>query len=46
MGCEEFINVHDLLSSILIKGVSAQIKRGLHRDYISQTETLESRRVK
>jgi 5-methylcytosine-specific restriction enzyme subunit McrC len=43
---EEFKNIHDLLSSILIKGVSAQIKRGLHRDYISQTETLGSLRGK
>lgn len=39
---EEFKNVHDLLSSIIIKGVSAQIKRGLHRDYALKTETLGS----
>jgi len=43
---EDFKNVHDLLSSILIKGVSGQIKRGLHRDYVPQTETLGSLRGK
>lgn len=37
---EDFQNVHDLLTAILIKGVSNQVKRGLHKDYISQTETL------
>ncbi|MBS4025652.1 MAG: 5-methylcytosine-specific restriction endonuclease system specificity protein McrC [Clostridia bacterium] len=43
---EEFKNIHDLLSSILIKGVSGQIKRGLHRDYVQQTETIGSLRGK
>lgn len=43
---EEFNNVHDLLSSILVKGVSNQIKRGLHRDYIIETETLGNLRGK
>lgn len=43
---EEFSNIHDLLSSILIKGISAQVKRGLHRDYIIYSETLGSLRGK
>lgn len=43
---EEFNKVHDLLATILIKGVTIQIKRGLHRDYISQSETLGSLRGK
>ncbi len=37
---EEFHNVADLSSSILVKGVSLQIKRGLGREYISQQDTL------
>ena len=37
---EEFHNVADLCSAILIKGVSLQIKRGLGRAYISQRDTL------
>lgn len=43
---EEFKNVHDLLAAILIRGVSNQIKRGLHRDYIRQTEPLGGLRGK
>jgi len=39
---EDFINVHDLLAAILIKGVTFQIKRGLNRDYIPQTEPLSN----
>lgn len=37
---EEFDNVHDLFAAILINGVGVQIKRGLHRDYISRTEAV------
>ena len=37
---EEFENTADLLSAILVKGVSIQIKRGLGRTYIEQTEPL------
>lgn len=37
---EEFHNVADLSSAILVKGVSLQIKRGLGREYISQQDTL------
>lgn len=43
---EEFLNIHDLFASVLIKGVSGQIKRGLHRDYIDQTEPLANLRGK
>lgn len=43
---EEFENIHDLLSAILIRGVSQQIKRGLQRDYLGQTEALSSLRGK
>ena len=35
---EEFENIHDLFAAILIKGVGAQVKRGLHRDYITNQE--------
>ncbi|MGN0829811.1 MAG: 5-methylcytosine-specific restriction endonuclease system specificity protein McrC [Candidatus Ornithospirochaeta sp.] len=37
---EEFHNTADLCSSILIKGVSLQVKRGLGREYIPETEIL------
>ena len=36
---ETFNNIHELLSAILIRGTSNQIKRGLHRDYLPYTET-------
>lgn len=39
---EEFENVAELCSEILIKGVTSQIKRGLGREYLSQTESLAS----
>lgn len=35
---EEFENIHDLMATILVKGVSSQCKRGLHKDYIQRTE--------
>lgn len=37
---EDFENSMDLSAAILIKGVSREIKRGLHRDYISKSEAL------
>lgn len=43
---EEFHNVADLCAAILIKGVSMQLKRGLWREYISQTDALASPRGK
>ena len=43
---EEFHNVAELCSSILCKGVSLQLKRGLGKEYISETEALTSPRGK
>lgn len=43
---EQFQNVADLYAAILIKGVSLQLKRGLDRNYISETETLSALRGK
>lgn len=43
---EEFENASELCAAILIKGVSLQIKRGLHKEYIEQNESLSSIRGK
>jgi len=43
---EEFENTADLLSTILVKGISVQVKRGLGKEYISVTEPLYSLRGK
>lgn len=43
---EEFEDAADLLSAILVKGVSIQIKRGLERTYIEETEPLSCLRGK
>lgn len=45
-GTEDFENTADLLSAILVKGLSIQIKRGLGRTYIEQTEPLSCLRGK
>ena len=37
---EQFRNVADLCTEILVKGVSIQLKRGLGREYIEKTESL------
>lgn len=37
---EEFDCIHDLLAAILIRGVGSQVKRGLHRDYVRNEESL------
>jgi 5-methylcytosine-specific restriction enzyme subunit McrC len=39
---EKFEHVADLLAAILAKGIAAQIKRGLGREYISKVEALSS----
>lgn len=39
---EEFEFVSDLFAAILAKGIGNQIKRGLGRDYVEQTESLRS----
>lgn len=41
---EEFENVAELCAAILVKGMSIQIKRGLGREYIEQTEPLSTLR--
>ena len=43
---EQFENVADLCSAILIKGVSKQLKRGLIKDYIPKREPLTALRGK
>ena len=43
---EEFENTADLLSAILVKGVTVQIKRGLNRTYAEKTEPLSCLRGK
>ena len=39
---EDFNNVAELCAAILSKGISVQVKRGLGREYIEQTEALSS----
>lgn len=46
LGTEKFTNSADLLSAILVKGISIQIKRGLNRTYIENTESLSALRGK
>lgn len=41
---EEFENVADLCAAILVKGVSVQLKRGLNREYIENSEPLSTLR--
>lgn len=43
---EEFENTADLLSAILVKGVTLQIKRGLNRTYLEETEPMSCLRGK
>ena len=44
LATEQFNNVAELCSAILAKGISVQLKRGLGREYIEQTETMSSPR--
>lgn len=37
---EKFDNVYELMSEILIRGVSYQLKQGLHKEYIPKHESL------
>lgn len=46
VAAEQFHNVAELCSAILCNGVSLQLKRGLGREYISETETLSGIRGK
>lgn len=38
---EQFNNVAELCAAILTRGVSLQLKRGLGREYISETEVFD-----
>ena len=44
MATEDFDNVAELCSAILVKGMSVQIKRGLGREYIQKTEPMSTLR--
>ncbi len=46
LATEEFENGRDLCAAILIKGITAQVKRGLEKEYINQTESLATLRGK
>ena len=37
---ESFDNVHDLFGAILSKGIAQQLKQGLHKEYIGNTEEM------
>ena len=41
---EPFHNVYELYAAILSKGVATQLKRGLGRQYISETDALTALR--
>ena len=43
---EEFNNTAELMATILAKGIAVQLKRGLGKEYIAQTEDLSSLRGK
>lgn len=43
---EQFNNTAELMAAILAKGIAVQIKRGLGKEYISQTEPLSALRGK
>lgn len=43
---EEFENIHDLFASILLIGISKQLKRGIFRDYVSTHDNLSVLRGK
>lgn len=40
IAAEQFDHLHDLLAEILARGVGAQVKRGLHRDYLHHSDEL------
>lgn len=46
LASEEFDHTADLLSAILSKGISIQVKRGLGKEYIPVTEPLSTLRGK
>jgi 5-methylcytosine-specific restriction enzyme subunit McrC len=40
IAAERFNHIHDLLAEILVRGVGAQVKRGLHRDYLYHSDEI------
>ena len=44
VGTESFDNIYNLYASLLIKGVSIQLKRGLNKQYITETDPLSTLR--
>ena len=46
LGTESFNNTGDLCAAILIRGISYQLKRGLGREYIPETDTISAIRGK
>lgn len=44
MATEDFDNAADLCAAILVRGVQSQLRRGLGRDYVGQTEALSALR--
>ena len=44
VGMESFDNIYNLYASLLIKGVSIQLKRGLNKQYITETDPLSTLR--
>lgn len=39
---EDFENIHDLFAEILARGISYQLKQGLHREYVPRHESFTS----
>lgn len=46
VAAEDFDDIQDLFAAILAKGVSQQLKQGLHREYITKNEDLSVMRGK
>ena len=46
LATEDFDNAGDLCAAILIRGITYQLKRGLGREYISETDTISAIRGK
>lgn len=46
MAVEEFANTAELCAAMLTRGVRSQLKRGMGREYVDQTDTLSSLRGK
>ena len=43
---EKFQHIHDLFAEILIRGISNQLKKGIHKEYIYKHESLNTLRGK